>query len=91
MLDEEILTHPHDIGRIPHGLDLRRDEILGRSALKTLFERNPLVIVVVLVALIGETRAWSLCPLEFRIILKIGVHKRPVGQVFEIPTAERIS
>ena len=90
VLDEQVSAQAHDVGRVPHRLDLRRDEVLGGRALQALLNRDPLVVIVVLVRLVRQPRPRSLSPLEFGVLLEVLAHEVPVGEVLEVPASEGV-
>ena len=68
VLDEQVLAHAHHVGGIPHRLDLGGHEVLVGRADEALFQRDLLVVVVVLVGGVGQTGAGSLGPLELGVL-----------------------
>ena len=48
VLDEQVLTHPHHVSGIPHGLNLSGHEVQVGSTLEPLIQGDVLVVVVVL-------------------------------------------
>jgi len=90
VLDEQVLAHPHHISRVPHRLHLGGHEVLVRGTNQALLQRDLLVVVVVLVRLVRQTRPRSLRPLELRVLLEVLVHQRPVRQVLPVPAPERV-
>ena len=90
VLDEEVLANAHDVSCVPHGLNFSGHEVLGCGALEALLEGDPLIVVVVLVGLVGQTRTGSLGPEELGVLLEVLVHERPVGQVLEVAAAEGV-
>ena len=90
MLDEQVLTHTHDVSGVPHGLDFGGDEVFVGGADETLLEGDLLVEVVVLVGSIGQTGTGRLGPEELGILVEVLLHERPVGEILEVAAAEGV-
>ena len=90
VLDEDILAHAHEVGGVPHRLDFGGHEVLVGGTDEALLQGDLLVVVVVLVGSVGQTRTGSLGPQELGILIEVLLHERPVGQVLEVAAAEGV-
>ena len=90
MLDEDVLAHAHEVGGVPHRLDLGGHEVLVGGADEALFQGDLLVIVVVLVGSVGQAGTGGLGPQELGVLVEVLLHERPVGQVLEVAAAEGV-
>ena len=90
VLDEEVLADAHNVSCVPHGLNFSGHEVLVSGTNEALLEGDALIVVVVLVRLVGQTRTRSLGPEELGVLLEVLVHEGPVGQVLEVAAAEGV-
>ena len=90
VLDEQVLTNAHDVSCVPHGLNFGGHEVLVSGTNEALLDGDALIVVVVLVGLVGQTRTGSLGPQELGVFLEVLVHERPVGQVLEVAATEGV-